>query len=190
MNEILCAMRLETERLIIRPYKESDLLESYELMQDAELLTYMHMDVLPMEPYEELFQWLLASYGDRFEGPFKYSFPIIAKSSGEMVGWCGIGELDFSRPDKELYYLIRRSDWGRGYAGEAAAALAAYGFDTIGLVRLHAKADPRNAASLRVLEKLGFSFSHILEGLDGDDGNCNGERMHVLSKESFQGRRQ
>ncbi|MGU3471813.1 GNAT family N-acetyltransferase [Paenibacillus sp. D51F] len=189
MNDSLAAMRLETERLIIRPYRESDLMESYGLMQDEELLTYMHMDVLSFERYEELFRWLLDSYGDGFEEPFKYSFPILAKESGEMVGWCGIGELDFRRPDKELYYLIRRSDWGRGYAGEAAAALAAYGFDAIGLDRLHAKADPRNAASLRVLEKLGFAFSHVLEGLAGDDEDCNGERMHVLSRESFKGRR-
>lgn len=114
MNDSLSAMRLETERLIIRPYKESDLMDSYELMQDGELLTYMHMDVLSFEQYEELFRWLLDSYGDGFEEPFKYSFPILAKESGEMVGWCGIGELDFSRPDKELYYLIRRSDWGWG----------------------------------------------------------------------------
>ncbi|MFF2092289.1 GNAT family N-acetyltransferase [Paenibacillus sp. NPDC058174] len=172
-------MRLETERLIIRPYIESDLMVSFQLMQDPELFTYMHMGVLSLEDYKGLFRWLLSSYDTPFDRPFKYSFAIIDKATGDFIGWCGVGVLDFSVPDNELYYLIGRPYWGNGYAAEAAAALTDYAFAEIGLNRLLAKADPRNVASLRVFDKLGFTFDRVLTGLTGDDEECNGEHLYV-----------
>ncbi|RIX60330.1 N-acetyltransferase [Paenibacillus nanensis] len=189
MIKELAAMRLETERLVIRPYIESDLMESFTFMQDSELFTYMHMGVLPFEEYKGLFQWLMESYSTPFQQPFKYSFAIRSQTTGAFIGWCGVGTLDFSKPDKELYYMIGRDYWGLGYATEAASALTAFAFDVIGLDRLYAKADPRNHASLRVFEKLGFMFDRVLEGLTGDDEDCNGERMYVLTKARFDERR-
>lgn len=183
MIKALSEMYLETERLIIRSYTHSDLQESFELMQNPEVLTYMHMDVFSREEYQGVFDWLISSYNTPFDGDFKYSFGIREKNSGTFVGWCGVGTLDFSAPDKELYYLIGRQYWGRGFAAEAPAAMTAYAFGTIGLDRLYAKADPRNTASVKVLGKLGFTFEHVLEGLSGDFADCNGEKMFVLNRE-------
>ncbi|GGE03021.1 GNAT family N-acetyltransferase [Paenibacillus nasutitermitis] len=189
MDTALTTMRIETERLIIRPYIKSDMMESFELMQNPELFTYMHLDVLPLEDYQGVFEWLMNSYGTPFDMPFKYSFAIRSKFTGALLGWCGVGILDFSAPDKELYYLIGREYWGNGYATEAAAALAAYAFDVIGLNRLYAKADPRNKASLKIFEKLAFVFDRELVGLTDDYEDCNGELMHVLTKEQFKERK-
>lgn len=185
MNSMLPKMRLETERLIIRPYIESDLSASFELMQNPEVLTFMHMEIMPLHEYEGLFRWLMFSYHTPFELAFKYSFAVCSKATGQLIGWCGLGVLDFSVPDTELYYLIGREHWGRGYATEAAMALAAYAFDVIGLERLYAKADPQNTASLGVFKKLGFQFERELAGLTGDYEDCNGEWMHVLTRERF-----
>lgn len=185
MQTELSTMQLETERLVIRPYIESDLMESFELMQNPELFTYMHLGVFPLEDYKRLFNWLMESYNTPFDMPFKYSFAIRSKATGTFIGWCGVGVLDFSAPDKELYYLIGRDHWGNGYATEAATALTAFAFDVIGLDRLYAKADPRNEASLRIFEKLGFVFDRVLEELPSDYEDCKGELMHVLTKEQF-----
>ncbi|GMK41256.1 acetyltransferase [Paenibacillus sp. CCS19] len=185
MNAALSAIQLETERLIIRPYIESDRIESFELMQNPEVLTYMHMDIFSLEEYQGVFDWLMSSYDTPFDEPFKYSFAIRSKTTGAFVGWCGVGTLDFSAPDKELYYLIGREYWGNGYAAEAASALIDYAFEVIGIDKLYAKADPRNAASVRIIEKLGFSFDRVLEGLTGDHADCNGERMYVLTREKY-----
>ncbi|MEI2393877.1 GNAT family N-acetyltransferase [Paenibacillus phytohabitans] len=188
MNITLAAMRLETERLIIRPYIESDLGASFALMQNPEVLTFMHMGVMQRHEYEGLFRWLMFSYHTPFELPFKYSFAVCSKATGQLIGWCGLGVLDFSAPDTELYYLIGREHWGRGYATEAARALTAYAFNVIGLDRLYAKADPRNTASLGVFQKLGFRFERELAGLTGDYEDCNGELLHVLERLRFAGR--
>lgn len=182
MNAALSKMHLQTERLIIRPYIESDRMESFELMQNPEVLTYMHMNVFSFDEYQGVFDWLMSSYDTPFHEPFKYSFAIRSKETGAFIGWCGVGTLDFSAPDKELYYLIGREHWDNGYATEAAAALIDYAFEVIGLDKLYAKADPMNTASVRIIEKLGFAFDRILEGLTGDDSDCNGERMYVLKK--------
>jgi len=101
MNAHLSIMRLETERLVIQPYTESDLIESFELMQNPELFTYLHMDVMTLEEYKGLFRWLIDSYNTPFDQPFKYSFAIRSKETGAFVGWCGIGFLDFIA-DNEL----------------------------------------------------------------------------------------
>jgi ribosomal-protein-alanine N-acetyltransferase len=183
MNSVVSKMRLETERLLIRPYLESDLVASFHLMQDPQLFTYMHMEVLPLHEYRGLFRWLLDSYNTSFDMPFKYSFAIFSKETGDLIGWCGVGILDFSEPDKELYYLIGRDYWGHGYATEAASALISYVFEVIGLPRIYAKADSQNTASLRVFEKLGFVFERVLTDLSGDYADCNGELMYVLTKE-------
>jgi [ribosomal protein S5]-alanine N-acetyltransferase len=185
MQNELSMMRLETERLIIRPYIESDLMESFELMQNPELFTYMHMGVLSFEEYKGLFKWLIDSYNTPFNMSFKYSFAIRSKATGAFIGWCGVGILDLSAPDKELYYLIGSDYWDNGYATEAATALTAYAFDVIGLDRLFAKANSQNTASLGVFKKLGFVFDRELMGLTGDFEECNGELLHVLTKERF-----
>lgn len=188
MNPVLSTMRLETERLIIRPYIESDLSASFELMQNPEVLAFMHMEVMPRHEYEGMFRWLMFSYHTPFALPFKYSFAVCHKATGQLIGWCGAGVLEFRAPDVELYYLIGREHWGRGYAYEAAAALTDYAFRVIGLEQLYAKADPRNTASLGVLRKLGFRVEQELSGLTGDYEDCNGELLHVLRKERFVGR--
>ncbi|WP_254457136.1 GNAT family N-acetyltransferase [Brevibacillus sp. HB2.2] len=51
-----------------------------------------------------------------------------------------------------------------------------------GLDRLYAKAHPDNKASVRIIERLGFSFERVLEGLTGDDEECNGEWLYVLTR--------
>jgi ribosomal-protein-alanine N-acetyltransferase len=155
------------------------------LMQNPELFNYLHMGVLSLDEYKGLFNWLRDSYNTPFNKPFKYSFAVQSKKTGAFIGWCGVGVLDMIAPDKELYYLIGRDYWGNGYGTEAAAALTAYAFDVIGLESLYAKADPRNKGSLKIIEKLGFGFDRVLEGLEGEDEECNGEWMHVLTREQY-----
>ena len=72
------------------------------------------------------------------------------------MGEAGLQYLE-AGPDIELGYTLARAAWGRGYATEAARAVLRWGFAGLRLHRIVAVADPANAASLHVLEKLGMT---------------------------------
>ena len=61
-----------------------------------------------------------------------------------------------------LGYCLDEPAWGQGFATEAAGALLQWAFNTLDLNRVQSEADTRNAASGRVLEKLGFSHEGTL----------------------------
>ena len=68
-------------------------------------------------------------------------------------------------------FCLAEAAWGHGYATEGARALLQWAFDTLDLNRVQAEADTRNAASARVLEKLGF----VREGTLREDCVVNGD---------------
>ena len=178
-------MKLETQRLVIRSYVESDLMDGFRLMQDESLFTFLDMSVMPMDEYEKLFRWLMKSYSVGFDGDFKYSFNVTLKETGKHIGWVGIGGVDFDHSVKELYWLIGREYQNKGYASEAAAALLEYGFCTIGLAEIVAFCKPENIASMKVMQKIGLKYQSIVEGLPEKYGLFNGEPKYALSRNEF-----
>lgn len=178
MQHLLTA---ETKRLIIRPYRASDLEESFKLMQDKELYEFLHFDIMTFKEYQSLFSWLLQSY-ESIGNDFKYSFAICLKHTNQLIGWVGIGNLDCKDGEKEIYYLIGKSFQGKGYAFEAARQIIEYGFTVLGLNRVVAKVDPQNMASKRIIEKLGFNFEYILDNMPEQHKECNGEYLYSLNK--------
>jgi RimJ/RimL family protein N-acetyltransferase len=79
-----------------------------------------------------------------------------------LVGACGF-HFEAEGPEFELAYHFKPGHWRRGFATEAAQACVLYAFETLGATKIIAGVKTRNAASLRVLEKLGFK----LDRLDG-----------------------
>jgi RimJ/RimL family protein N-acetyltransferase len=83
-----------------------------------------------------------------------YELALIRKADGAQVGNAGLRLV--AGDEAELGFTLRRDAWGRGYATQAARALVAFAFETLGVPRLRALCDEKNAASLRVLAKAGF----------------------------------
>lgn len=79
-----------------------------------------------------------------------------------LIGTVSVFQLDRGSRRAELGYALRRSAWGHGYAREAVAAVIGHTFGTLGLNRLEADIDPRNEASARLLERLGFRREGLL----------------------------
>jgi [ribosomal protein S5]-alanine N-acetyltransferase len=80
---------------------------------------------------------------------------VCERRSGALIGDCGIQLLE-GGPDVELGFHLRASAWGRGYATEAARACLDAAFTDLGLDEVIAIVAPGNAASVRVLEKIGM----------------------------------
>jgi len=82
--------------------------------------------------------------------------------SGELIGTCGFARLELDHARGEIGYVVGRAHAGQGYATEAAAAVLRYGFAEIGLHRIEAQCVVDNAASARVLEKIGMRCEGVL----------------------------
>ena len=90
---------------------------------------------------------------------------------GAFIGWCSLTRWNPDHRSASMGYCFDDAAWGHGYATEAAYALLQWAFDTLDLNRVQAQTDTRNAASARVLEKLGF----VREGTLREDCVVNGE---------------
>ncbi len=79
-----------------------------------------------------------------------------------LVGVVGLHRIDHDQSRAELGYWIGVPWWGRGYATEAAGAVVRYGFDALGLHKIHAHYLARNPASGKVLERIGMRREGLL----------------------------
>ena len=87
-------------------------------------------------------------------------WPIFLLATGQHVGCCGLRPRNLDREIYEIGFHIRKSEWGKGYASEAARAVIAYAFDSMHATALFAGHNPANESSRRLLQKLGFRFTH------------------------------
>ena len=153
-------LELSTPRLRLVRLVAGHLEELVALDADPEVMRYINGGVpTTREAYETELLARMTAWDDR-----PYGF-LAAYEAGAFVGWFHL------RPSVapgaqmlELGYRLRRSAWGRGLATEGGLALVRYAFDALGEGAVDACADPRNAASRRVLEKCGMrevgAFAH------------------------------
>ncbi len=97
--------------------------------------------------------------------------------SATVMGDCGLILYAHKGPEIELGFRLGKAYWGKGYATEAARAWVAHGFGLLGLDRIVAATHPENAASQRVLEKVGMRF----ERMDVYDGER--VRLYAIERE-------
>ena len=156
-------MRLETERLVIRPMEPDDAAGLFEMLRDPSTWEFIgEQNVSTLDDARELVA-RKAVYNE--EHGFSM-WTVIEKASGRPVGDCGLQLLE-DGPEVELGYHMGPLYRGRGYTTEAAHACLRYGFEELGLERIVAIAWPENVASWRVMEKcgmrrvgLGFHYGH------------------------------
>ena len=92
-------------------------------------------------------------------------------TNDRLIGSITLFNLDFNHRRAEIGYALGREHWGQGYMNEALMAVLKYAFEVLDLHRIEADVDPRNAASIRTLEKLGFQR----EGYLRERWHVNGE---------------
>ena len=146
----------ESARLILRPLLASDAEAVFAVFGDREVMRFsLHGPLVSLDECAAFIEdnaQRQASHGYSFWG-------VVERAGGRLVGTCGFARFGFAPGGIELAYRLRRDRWGRGYATEAARSALAHGFGPLGLTRVIAAVEPANAASLRVVEKCGFSFA-------------------------------
>lgn len=154
---------LETERLALRHLVPDDLDALFALYSDEELRRYFPDGTLSYDETRAELEWFCNGHP---EHPELGLWATIHKASGRFIGRCGLlpWTLD-GRPEVEVAYLLDKAYWGQGLATEAASAIAAYGFETLGLTRLICLIHPENRASMQVARRIGME----LEREGGDE---------------------
>jgi RimJ/RimL family protein N-acetyltransferase len=159
---------LHTARLRLRPVTGEDADALFALHSSARVLRYW--DAPPWSRRAQADRFVAASRQMAEEGSGA-RLAIDRVSDGALIGWCVLSRWNPAYRSASIGYCLSEAAWGRGYATEAARALLGWAFDTLDLNRVQAETDTRNAASARVLEKLGFER----EGTLREDCVVNGE---------------
>ncbi|MGD0054149.1 MAG: GNAT family protein [Acidimicrobiales bacterium] len=164
----LPAPTLHTSRLRLRPFDDSDVNALFALHSNARVLRYW--DAPPWsEPLRA--ERFIATCRQVTEEGTGTRLAVDRVSDGTFIGWCGLTRWNRDFRSASMGYCFDDAVWGHGFATEAARALLQWAFDTWDLNRVQAETDTRNAASARVLEKLGF----VREGTLREDCVVSGE---------------
>lgn len=163
----------ETERLIIREIEETDASFINELLNSPGFLKYIGDRGVRSDDDSRVFirDRYRKSYTDNGYG----LYAVLLKSDGKLVGMCGFVRRD-TLPGPDLGFAFLPEFEGKGYGHESAIAVMKYGREALGFDRVLAITTLDNSASIRLLEKLGFSFLERSTGADG-------ETLNVFSSE-------
>lgn len=178
---------LTTKRLLIREVQDSDWAALNQIISDPEVRRYMHIGAWETpEGRRGWFEWCIANQMDRQGG--NYNWVIVLKSSGEPIGWLGIGDSDRKERegDRSMGYMIARDHWGRGHMTEALVAVLHYEFGTLDVLRVVANCETDNFASARVMEKAGMRFVRTLYDADPLEGNFAERHHYAIEKRDFE----
>lgn len=161
-------LELKTDRLRLTPMTEADAPALFEILSDPVVTRYWSSP-----PWTDMSQALAMIERDRKGATAgeQIRFGLRRQVEGDLIGVCSLFAIDFSNRRAEVGYALARRAWRQGFLQEALTALIDYGFVHLNLNRIEADTDPRNEASKRSLEKLGF----VKEGFLRERWHVNGE---------------
>lgn len=150
---------LPAGRVVLRWLTGADIPALFTIFSHPEVMRYWSS--APLKDLGEA-QALLEGIQDSFRRKELYQWGVALKAGDKVIGTCTLLHLDPRNRRAEVGYALGRVYWGQGLMSEALGALFDYAFTTLGLHRLEADVDPRNAPSLRILERLGFQREGML----------------------------
>ena len=147
--------RLESDRLLFRAIKRSDLEDIYEYSSNPKtsqfLLWSPHQSISTTKEFIDI---VLSKYKS---GDYN-DWAIVYKENGKMIGTCGFTRIDEDNNLVEIGYVLNPDYWGRGLATEAVERVLEFAFEVMSINRVEAKFIFGNDASLAVMKKAGMTF--------------------------------
>lgn len=144
---------LTTERLILRWLTEADVPALFAIFSDPTVMRYWSTPPLTEMAGAER---MLRNVQDGYESGDFLPLGLERRAEPGIIGTCTLFSFAFPSRRAEIGYALGLPFWGMGYMNEALRAVVAYAFTTLNLNRLEADIDPRNTASAKTLERLGF----------------------------------
>ncbi|MFJ2193040.1 GNAT family N-acetyltransferase [Kitasatospora sp. NPDC087861] len=173
---------LRTDRLLIRPWRDTDLAPWAAMNADPEVREHLG-DVLTREQSDASVARFQAESAARGYG----WLAVEVRATGEFVGFAGLDDVDEGLPftGVEIGWRLARAAWGHGYATEAARAVLAHGFGTLGLAEILAVTTATNLRSQAVMRRLGMTSDSAddFEDPDAPEGPLRPNVLFRLRRE-------
>ncbi|MEP7269966.1 MAG: GNAT family N-acetyltransferase [Acidobacteriota bacterium] len=145
---------IQTQRLTLRMFREADLDQYADICSDPEVMRYLG-EGRALDRWEAWRQmamvighWHLRGYGP---------WAVEERATGRLLGRLGFFNPE-GWPGFELGWVLRRSEWGRGFATEGATAALGYAFDELKRSKVISLIQPANEPSIKVALRLGYSL--------------------------------
>jgi ribosomal-protein-alanine N-acetyltransferase len=145
---------LRSERLTLRPLRRSDAAELFAIFSDVRVTRYLSKP--PWTDIGSAHERIARDIDSMSTGQYA-CFGIVQTNDGKLIGECSLFNLMPQCRRAEIGYTLAYDAWGKGYIGEALVSLLEFGFTQLDLNRVEADIDPRNLASAKTLERLGFT---------------------------------
>lgn len=175
---------IETERLILRPfrYEDSDAMLAHWIADERVQAMYSE----PVYTTKEAVRELLEKYISSYEKKDYYRWAVILKENGECIGQIAFFLVDSKNHFAEIEYCIGTAFQCRGLATEAAKGVIGFGFDKIRLHKIQICHKSINLPSKRVIEKCGFHFEGTLRDYFFMDGRYVDRLYYSLLEEEYE----
>ena len=144
-------MLLETSRLIIENFKNSDVSDWANIENDVDVRAFVDGKVLTFDEVSQYLESNIRQYQTHGYG----RFAIRLKENRSLIGMCGFLNEQYGI---DFGYRYSKISWGKGLGFEAAKKVLNYGFSELGLKKVVGLTAEENYGSIRILEKLGFKF--------------------------------
>jgi ribosomal-protein-alanine N-acetyltransferase len=161
MDESSTFCWIETDRVRLLSWKESDAEKFQRISSDPEVMRYINGG----RPWSsgELAEFIGRQMRHETSRGFCL-WRMVGKTDGETIGLCGLQPLAIGgRDEVEIGWWLAPGCWGKGLATEAAQSVLRYAFECAGLERVIAIAIPENLASRRIMEKIGMRYESETE---------------------------
>jgi [ribosomal protein S5]-alanine N-acetyltransferase len=148
---------VRTARLSLREFVATDFAAVHAYSSDPRVTRYLFFGPRDEDSTAEYLEELLAS--QREQPRTRFELAVVEIASGKLIGACDLSLIEASVVD--LGYMLGAKQWGKGYATEIALALVDAAFFDLRAQRVISTVDVNNAASIRVLEKIGMRWEAV-----------------------------
>jgi RimJ/RimL family protein N-acetyltransferase len=154
---------LLTERLLLRPFAPEDFAALYALRSGAETMRWLYQEPVTEEEARAMLELRLPMVAIAAEGD-SLGLVLESRETGAYLGDCNLTLVSEQHRLGEIGFVLHPDHQGHGYATEAARELLRIAFVELRLHRVIGRTEARNAASARVLERLGMRReAHLVE---------------------------
>jgi RimJ/RimL family protein N-acetyltransferase len=178
---------VETSRLTLRPFVAADFDAIYAMRSDAEVVRYLYGETLSPDETRDLLTTKMAGAAWAREGDW-LTAAVVERTSAATVGDISMRWVSERDRTGEIGFILVPEHQGKGFATEAAGALLDWAFTSAGLHRVIGRAEARNTASVRVLEKLGMRLEASFVENEWVKGEWQSEVVYAVLDREWNGR--